>query len=164
MAYEPGGGSGDPYDKSEDLMYSPGGSVQDYIRNMMLQGNIGIAPPMGNNIRDFAQDRMYGRDQPSDLQMNSPQDFIRQMLEEQQQGPPGNENADQEYQIAGDVVPMRTHPPSMSDVNMRLQTPGVGARSQGMQSIRNFGGPSMGSPYLDLMDVLMGRFPAPGGR
>jgi hypothetical protein len=161
MAYEPGGGTGEPYDKSEDLMYSPGGSVQDYIRNMMMQGNVGIAQPMGNNIRDFAQDQMYGRDQPSDIELQGsppsqrapyddnteadPQEFLRQIL-------------------AGDVLPMRTHPPSISDVNMRLQTPGVGARSQGMQSIRNFGGPSGGSPYLDLMDVLMGRFPAPGGR
>ena len=65
-----------------------------------------------------------------------PQDYIQQIL-------------------AGDVLPMRTHPPSVSDVNMRLQTPGVGARSQGMQSIQNLGGPK--SPYLDLMDVLMGR-------
>ncbi len=69
MAYEPGGGTGEPYDKSEDLMYTPGGSVQDYIRNMMLQGNVGMAQPMGNNIRDFAQDRMMGREQPSDLDM-----------------------------------------------------------------------------------------------
>lgn len=65
-----------------------------------------------------------------------PQDYIQQIL-------------------AGDVLPMRTHPPSVSDVNMRLQTPGVGARSQGMQSIQNLGGTK--SPYLDLMDVLMGR-------
>jgi hypothetical protein len=65
-------------------------------------------------------------------------------------------------QLAGEVLPMRAHPPTESSVNMRLQTPGVGARSQGMQSIQNLGGPK--SPYLDLMDVLMGRFPGPGGR
>ena len=50
-----GGGTGQSYDKSEDLMYSPGGSVQDYIRNMMQPGNVGIAQPMGNNIRDVAK-------------------------------------------------------------------------------------------------------------
>jgi hypothetical protein len=63
----------------------------------------------------------------------------------------GNEYSDEEYQVAGDVVPMRTHPPSISDVNMRLRSPGVGARSQGMQSIERFGD----NPYMiDLMDVL----------
>jgi hypothetical protein len=165
MAYEPGGGSGEPYSRYEDLNYDPRYSIQDWISNVMRQGNVGVAPPMGTNMPDFAQDSMYGRTSPSDLR---PDDFIREMLDRQQQlnpdGEPGNENRDEEYQVAGDVLPMRTHPPSVSDVNMRLQTPGVGARSQGMQSIRNFGGPSMGSPYLDLMDVLMGRFPGPGGR
>jgi hypothetical protein len=162
MAYEPGGGSGEPYSRYEDLNYKPGYSAQEWIRHMMEQGNIGVAQPMGTGIRDFMQDQMYGRDQPSDLYINNPQDYIRQMLEEQQLGPPGNENADQEYQIAGDPIPMRTHPPTESSVNMRLQSPGVGARSQGMQSIQNLGGPK--SPYLDLMDVLMGRFPGPGSR
>lgn len=154
MAYEPGGGTGQPYDKSEDLMYTPGFSVQDYISHMMQQGNVGIAQPMGNNIRDFAQDQMYGRDMPSDL---LPEDFIRQMLDRQQQlnpdGEPGNENRDEEYQIAGDVQPLRMSPVQQSDAKMRLQTPGVGTRSQGMQSIQN-----LDPKTLDLMDVLMGRF------
>jgi hypothetical protein len=158
MAYEPGGGSGEPYSRYQDLNYDPRYGIDDWMRHIMEQGNIGVAPPMGTNIRDFEQDRMYGREPPSDLQI-SPQDYIRQQLDQQREGNP-NEEGDT-YQVAGDVLPMRTHPPSISDVNMRLQTPGVGARSQGMQSIQNLGG---GSPYLDLMDVLMGRFPKATGR
>lgn len=69
MAYEPGGGSGEPYSKAEDLMYTPGFSIQDYIRHMMAQGRAGAAEPMGTNIPDFAQDRMYGRTPPSDLDL-----------------------------------------------------------------------------------------------
>jgi hypothetical protein len=160
MAYEPGGGTGEPYSRYEDLNYNPGYNVQDWIRNMMRQGNVGVAPPMGTGMPDFEQDRMYGRTLPSDLQMPAnPQDLIRQMLDQQQEeGNPNREPFPEEidpYQVAGDVLPMRTHPPSISDVNMRLQTPGVGARSQGMQSIDRFGkDPRM----IDLMDVLMGRF------
>lgn len=62
-----------------------------------------------------------------------PQDYIQQIL-------------------AGDVVPMRTNPVATSGTNMRLGTPGVGARSQGVQSINNLGGSN--SPYIDLLNVL----------
>ena len=65
------------------------------------------------------------------------------------------------YDVAGDIVPLRPHPVAASDARMRLQSPGVGARSQGMESIQNFGGPDE-RKYLDLMDVLMGQFPIPG--
>lgn len=82
---------------------------------------------------------------------NTPEDFIRQMLEQQQ----GNPEEGMPYDVAGDVVPLRPHPVSAADARMRLQSPGVGARSQGMQSIQNLGNDPK---VLDLMDVLMGRF------
>lgn len=149
MAYEPGGATGEPYNKAEDLMYTPGSSIQDYIRHMMEQGRVGAAEPMGTNIPDFAQERMYGREPPSDMELTpgqsgpqtgpyddntgtDPQEYIRQIL-------------------AGDVVPMRTHPPAISDVNMRLQSPGVGARSQGMQSIDRF---KQDPRSIDLLGIL----------
>jgi hypothetical protein len=157
MAYEPSGGTSEPYDKSEDLNYSPGGSVQDYIRNMMQQGNVGIAQPMGAGIPDFAQDEMYGRTPPADLQMTpgagsgmNPQDAIDRMMMGEQGDP---------YQVAGDVVPMRgiVRPQDTEEFNTRMgrvnANPYMGSR--GMQSIDRLGG---GSPHLDLMDVLMGRF------
>jgi hypothetical protein len=59
-------------------------------------------------------------------------------------------------QLAGDVVPLRTHPVQTSDVKMRLGTPGVYRGSLGAQSIEAAGGRQ--SPYLDLMDVLTGKF------
>jgi hypothetical protein len=86
MAIEPGGGSGQPYDRYNDLNYDPGYSINDWIRNLMEQGNAGVAQPMGVNIPDFAQDPMRGRIQPSDLRLSpqsavDPQEFIRQQLE-----------------------------------------------------------------------------------
>jgi len=108
-----------------------GGSEEDTIRYYLdlLQGQ-------GNQYVPDSPGGIMGPGGPSPEGDYDPQDFIGQ-------------------QLAGDVLPMRTHPPSVSDVNMRLQTPGVGARSQGMQSIDRFGkDPRM----IDLMDVLMGRF------
>ena len=159
MAYTAGGGTGYPsFDKSEDLMFQPGGSIQDYIRNMMLQGNVGMAQPMGNNIRDFAQDPMYGRDQPSDLGVTPYQRPLEEELPPVD-GPYGEDPQEYIRQIlAGDVVPMRTHPPAVSDVNMRLQSPGVGARSQGMQSIERFKGDPRSIDLLGILN-MMGREP-----
>jgi len=63
------------------------------------------------------------------------------------------------YQVAGDVVPMRTHPPAVSDVRMRLQSPGVGARSQGMQSIERFGKDPRSIDLLGVLEMMTGREP-----
>lgn len=75
-----------------------------------------------------------------------PQELIAQLLNgeiDPEEGDP--------YQVAGPVIPLRTHPPSIADVLMRLQTPGVAARSKGMQTIERFGT----NPHtIDLMDVL----------
>jgi hypothetical protein len=140
--YEPGGGSGEPYNRFEDLSFVPGYSVQDWIRNQMQQGNVGVAPPMGTGTPDFAQEPMYGRESPSDLQLQprseGPDEFIRQ-------------------QLAGDVVPMSRYGDVGRHVETigRLSSPDVRRGSMGQLSIDTMGGPK--SPYLDLMDVLMGR-------
>jgi hypothetical protein len=108
-----------------------GGSEEDVIRYYLdlLQGQ-------GNQYVPDSPGGIIGPGGPGPEGDFDPQDFISQ-------------------QLAGDVLPMRTHPPSISDVNMRLQSPGVGARSQGMQTIDRFG---KDPRILDLMDVLMGRF------
>jgi hypothetical protein len=138
MAQEPGGGTGEPYSRFEDLNYTPGYSVQDWLRNLMQQGNVGVAQPMGTNIRDFEQDPMYGRDQPSDLKLRveHPQEFIRQ-------------------QLAGDVVRMPMQPymsEEALDARARLENNPYMPGYRGQRSIENFGGPK--SPYLDLLNVL----------
>ena len=71
----------------------------------------------------------------------------------------GNPYSDEEYQIAGDVVPMRSHPPAISDVQMRLKSPGVGARSQGMQSIERFKGDPRSIDLLGVLEMMTGREP-----
>lgn len=174
MAYEPGGATGYPsFDKSEDLMFQPGGSIQDYIRNMMMQGNVGMAQPMGNAIRDFPQDPMYGRETPSDLRMSpTMREGITNEIDmgpDPYQGTPSDQYdpvqqgmSPQDFirmQLAGDVVPMRTHPPSISDVNMRLRSPGVNARSQGMQSIEKLGNDPRTIDLLGVLNMMTGREP-----
>jgi hypothetical protein len=139
MAQEPGGGSGVPYSRFEDLNYAPGYSIQDWLRNMMLQGNIGAAPPMGVGTPDFLQEEMRGRMPPSDRELpprsQGPQDFIRQ-------------------QLAGDVVPMYPGGSQQETDAVRrlLQQPRGGMGSMGQLGIQQFGGRQ--NPYLDLMDVL----------
>lgn len=100
-----------------------------------------------------------------DFQADDVQSLIQELLDARgnqyaPQGPSdnyqGNEWRDEPYQVAGDVVPLRTHPVQTSDIKMRLNTPGVYRGTQGVQSIEAAGGRQ--SPYLDLMDVLMGRF------
>jgi hypothetical protein len=136
MAQEPGGGSGEPYNRFEDLNYNPGYSIQDWLRNMMQQGNIGATQPMGTGTPDFMQEIMRGRMPPSDLGIRgeNPQDFIRQ-------------------QLAGDVVPMYGQGSVPSAVIQdRLNAPGASGGSMGLRSVGAMGGSS--NPYLDLLNVL----------
>jgi hypothetical protein len=96
----------------------------------------------------------------------NPQSFIQDLLEgrgdQYAPGVPpndyqGNENADEEYQVAGDVVPTSRYLPmgQSLDIQRRLSDPDTVRGSMGQLSIDTMGGPK--SPYLDLMDVLMGR-------
>jgi hypothetical protein len=80
------------------------------------------------------------------------QDYIDQLLA-------GNPEEGDPYQVAGDVVPLPMRPgASFDDVRRRGELNNRRpAGSYGQQSIEQFGGRH--SPYLDLMDVLMGRFP-----
>lgn len=100
--------------------------------------------PLDDDVQTFIGERMLGS--PDNY---APPDY----------GEPYEDGSNDPYQVAGDVVPMRTHPPSMSDVNMRLKSPGVGARSQGMQTIERFGNDPRTIDLLGVLNMMTGKEP-----
>jgi hypothetical protein len=154
MAYEPGGGSGDPYNRFEDLNFKPGYSVQDWIRNQMQQGNVGVAQPMGVGIPDFPQDQMYGRTPPSDLDLHPYQRPLEEEL------PP----ADGPY-ASMDKAPLSTfgQPSSPEEFIMnRLRANPSGAQ-QPQQAMPETTGRGGGSPD-ELIQFLLRQMESARGR
>jgi hypothetical protein len=124
-AYDQGSNTGIINDLLGDQSMARGGDPQDYIRQLIQE-----------------------------LAIGRPREMMRRYDDPGEVGAPHSDSGAQDYvdqQLAGDVVPMRTHPPAISDVNMRLQSPGVGARSQGMQSIDRF---KQDPRSIDLLGIL----------
>jgi len=146
------------------------GAIRAIGRNIPSDNILSKFPPEQITVGQFRDmwhqrfnDQMYrsGPQSAADprQQYGDPGYGIRTLEGERKRRETKVSEADQPFQVAGDVVPIRPGGALMDDeAAQRIIRPGFAIRSMGDQSIKHFGGQH--GPALDLMDIL--QFPGGG--